>query len=204
MGLFSDLSGIGKGKGLSDRTRYVDDFKVVEVPDKNGRLKKRAVYTGTWFTPRDEDAAKRRLWAALALAAVEALLYLWTLMLTHLGSGKLLVMLPLLAGLFPLWYLLMGIAALPYRGKPMRRDQYMHSFIRVSRSAVAVAAFAAVGLAAVFVYRTVGSDWLFLRGDWLFLTGCVLVMGLSALLVILVQRIDIAERDNGAYESKPI
>ncbi len=204
MGLFSDLSGIGKGKGVSDRTRYADDFKTVEVPDKKGRLKKRAVYTGTWFTLRDAAVAKRILWGALALAAAEALLYLWTLMVTHLGSGKLFVMLPLLAGLFPLWYLLMGVAALPYRGNPMRRDQYMHSFIRVSRSAVAVAAFTAVGLAAVLVYRILGHDWLFLKGDWRFLAGCILVIGLSVLLLVLLQRIDISERENSAYKSRPM
>lgn len=205
MGLFNDMTGIGKVKNLSNQTRYVNDYKLVEIPDKKGRFRKKAVYIGTWYLVREWNAeTKRQLWGSMVLTVAEAAVYVWMLMLTHLGSGRLLVMLPLLAGIFPVWYMLMGAAVLPYRGKPMRRDQYMHSFIRVSRSTVAVAAFDAVGVAAAFIYRIILNDWMFLAGDWRFLIASFLILILSLLIVIMLRRIDISERENAAFESKPI
>ena len=190
MGLFSDLTGAGKGNPFLNRSKYVNDFKVEEIPDRKGRLKKVAVYVGTWFVPREEKKAKGVIYACLALAAVTAVLYFRSLLLTHFGSGKLLVMLPLLLGMFPLLYLLMGAAELPYRGKPMRRDQYMHSFIRMSRSAVAVSSFAAVGLVALFVYRMAEGDWLFLPEDWHFLVLVILFVLLALSIILLLRSVD--------------
>ena len=204
MGIFSDLSGIGKGGPVSRRARYAEDFTVVEVPDRKGRLRKKAVYIGTWTVIRDWNAAARRtLWGTAALTLLIVVLYVRALLLTHFASGKLLVMLPLLAGLFPLFYLCMGATALPYGGKPMRRDQYMHSFIRMSRSAVAVAAFAIAGLLAMLIYRIVLKDWLFLPEDRLFLAFYILAAAASVLIVFLLRRLDLAERENKAYESEP-
>lgn len=200
MGLFSDLSGIGKsGPGWS-RSRYAGDFKVVEVPDKKGRLRKKAVYTGTWTVMRDLTVARRILWGCLGLTVLDGIAYGRALLLTHFSSGKFLVMIPLLAGLFPLFYLCMGATALPYGGKPMRRDQYMHSFIRMSRSAVAVAAFALTGMLATLVYRIALGDWLFLPEDKLFLGLYLAAVAASVLIVILLRRVDLMERENGAYE----
>ena len=200
MGLFSDLTGVGKGNPFSNRTRYVNDFKVVEEPDKKGRLRKKAVYIGTWTLPRDEKQGKRTCWAALVLALISAVLYFRGLLLTHFGSGKLLVMLPLMLGMFPLLYLLMGATELPYRGRPMRHDQYMHSFIRMSRSAVAVTVFDLVGVIALFVLRAVEGDWLFLPEDWGFLALTLIPAILLVLIVILLRRVDLMERENGAYK----
>lgn len=200
MGLFSDLTGIGKGTTFSNRTRYVNDFKVVEEPDKKGRLRKKTVYIGIWTLPRDEKQGKRTCWACLVLTLAAAVLYFRSLLLTHFGSSKFLVLLPLLLGLFPLLYLLMGAFELPYRGRPMRRDQYMHSFIRMSRSAVAVTAFDLTGLVALFVFRIIEEDWLFFPEDWSFLTMTLLAAVFAVLIVILLRRVDLAERENSAYE----
>lgn len=203
MGIFFDLSGIGKGDPSSRRNRYAEDFRVVEVPDKRGRLRRKAVYTGTWTVIRDWNAAaKGTLWGAAALTVLIAVAYGRGLLLTHFASGKFLVMIPLLAGLFPLFYLCMGAAALPYGGKPMRRDQYMHSFIRMSRSSVAVAAFALAGLLATLIYRIVLKDWLFLPEDRLFLALFAFAAAASVLIVVLLRRLDLAERPNDAYEDR--
>ena len=200
MGLFSDLTGVGKGNPFSNRTRYVNDFKVVEEPDKKGRLRKKAVYIGAWTLPRDEKQGKRTCWACLVLALASAAMYFRGLLLTHFGSGKLLVMLPLMLGMFPLLYLLMGAAELPYRGRPMRRDQYMHSFIRMSRSAAAVTAFDLVGVIALFVLRIAAGDWLFLPEDRAFLALTLGPVVLLVLIVILLRRVDLVERENSAYK----
>ena len=200
MGLFSDLTGMGKGNPFSDRGKYLEEFKIVEEPDKKGRMRKKAVYTGPWTVMREKKAGRRTMFLALVLALAAAVTYVRGLLLTHFGSGKLLVMLPLCLGLFPLFYLLMGATELPYRGKPLRRDQYMHGIIRMCRSAVAVFAFHAVALAALFILRIIEKDWLFLPEDWQFLAMAVLAAVCAACIVILLRRVDFTERENNVYK----
>ncbi|MBR3108645.1 MAG: hypothetical protein IKH30_15910 [Clostridia bacterium] len=203
MGLFDGF--LSSDSKFSDLKRFVGDFEIIEVKDKNGRMRKKALYTGVWTVLRDAGTATRaKMYAAAATAFVLIAAYIWSLLLTHVGSGSLLVMLPLLAGLFPVLYLLMGVFSLPFRGKPMRRDQYMHSFIRASRSAVGVSAFAFAGLLASFVYRIILGDWLFLPEDWYFIAACAVIGMLSAGTVYFLRSIDLSERENAAFESKPL
>ena len=203
MGLFDGFA--GKDRSFSDLMRYTGDFKIVEVKDKRGVLRKKAVYTGVWTVLRDNTpAARGKLWAVLGMAVLLAAVYMWMLLLTHTGSAYLGVMLPLLAGLFPVLYLLMGVFSLPFRGHPMRRDQYMHSFIRTSRSAVAVSFFVIAGLLASFVYRAYLGDWLFLPADWRFIAACAGILLLAAGTVFFLRGVDLAERENAAYEAKPM
>ena len=202
MGLFDSL--VGKGRGLSDLNRYVDDYKLVEEKDAKGRVRKKAVYVGTWTVLRQPAAARLRLFLSLGLALALAAAYVRVLLLTHAASGSLPVMLPLLAGLFPLLYLLMGCLSLPFGLKPMRRDQYMHSFIRASRSAAAVGILALAGVIASIIYRAVHGDWMFLREDILFLTLCLLVAGLSGAVIGLLRGVDLAERENASYKNRPL
>ena len=203
MGLFDGF--LSSDSKFSDLKRFVGDFEIIEVKDKNGRMRKKALYTGVWTVLRDAGTATRaKMYAAAATAFVLIVAYIWSLLLTHVGSGSLLVMLPLLAGLFPVLYLLMGVFSLPFRGKPMRRDQYMHSFIRASRSAVGVSAFAFAGLLASFVYRIILGDWLFLPEDWYFIAACAVIGMLSAGTVYFLRSIDLSERENAAFESKPL
>ncbi len=84
----------------------------------------------------------------------------------------------------------------------MRRDQYMHSFIRMSRSAVAVSSFAAVGLVALFVFRIVEGDWLFLPEDWRFLILVVFSALLALSIILLLRGVDLMEKPNSAYDCK--
>ena len=183
-----------------DLKKYTGDFEVIEEKDPKGRTRKTIRYKGEWIILRSASAAeKARLWAALAAAFLLAGAYGWMLTLTHIGSGQYYVMVPLLAGLFPLLYLMMGVCSLPFRCKPMRRDQYMHSFIRSSRSAMAVAVFAAAGLLAVMIFRAVKGDWDFFPEDRLFMILCAAVIALAAGIIILLRKIDVTERENGYY-----
>ena len=203
MGLFEGFG--DKARKFSDLNKYVNDFEITEEKDEKGRVRKTARYTGLWTVIRDPSpAVLSRIWAAAGVSVLLLVIYIRMLLLNHAAGGQLFVMLPLLAGLFPGLYLMMGALSLPFRGKPMRRDQYMHSFIRASRSAVAVAAFVFAGFAASMVYRIIRSDWLFLPEDWVFLAGCALILALCGGIVIVLRSVDLAEKENAAYESKPL
>ena len=203
MGLFDNPT--EKGRKFSDLNKYVTDFRLERETDQRGRIRTRAVYVGPWTVMRRTGTETRiRLWGTFLLTLGVAGCQLWMLMLNHLGAGVLWVMFPLLVGLLPGLYLLMGSFSLPFRGKPMRRDQYMHSFIRVSRSAVAVSAFTLVGLLASLVYRMIRGDWRFLPADWQFLAACGLIIAQAVAAIFLLRSIDLMEKDNDAYEPQTL
>ena len=203
MGLFDNP--LEKGKSFSDLKKYVGDFKIVEEKDARGKLRKTAVYTGIWFVPREKPEKLRlKLWGSLAMAVVLMIAYVRMILLTHASSGQYPVMIPMLIGLFQGMYLMMGVLSLPFRGKPMRRDQYMHSFIRASRSAVAMGVFDLVSLIATMIYRAVKPDWIYLPEDWWY-TGLAVAVPLLAIGVIfLLRSVDIDEKPNEAYPGKTL
>ena len=201
MGLFD---GFSKGRKFSDLTKYVSDFKVAEETDARGRLRRRAVYVGPWTMMRDTGpSVKARLWAALVLAFALAGCLVWTVVLNHAASSLAAVMLPLLAALFPTLYLLMGALSLPLRCRPMRRDQYMHSFIRMSRSALAIAVLTFAGLVMAFIHRAIRGEWTFTPGDWRFTGGCTGIAAAALVIIFLLRSIDLMERENSAYDGQP-
>ena len=195
MGIFDSFT--EKGKKFSDLQKYIGDFEIVEE-NHNGKLKKVARYKGTWTILKEVSSRTFcKLWAVLALGVGETALYVRTLLLTHLTSSRLTVMIPLLAGLFPLLYLMMGVLALPFRGKPMRRDQYMHSFIRASRSSVAIMVCVALALLATLIFRITGGDWQFFPEDLAYTGYSLAIAAVAAGIIFLLRSIDLTEKENG-------
>ena len=198
MAFFGNL--LGSGKLFSDRMRYVNDFRIEEYRDARGKMRKKAVYTGPWTVlcePGRGTLAK--LIGAAALSVLSAVTLINALLLTHAVSGNLFVMIPLYLALFPMFYLLMGAASLPYRRKPMHRDQYMHGVTRMQRSSVAIIVFVAVGMIASLICRAVIRDWLYWKEDIWFLIGCGISAVFCAGILFLLGRIDTKECPNETY-----
>lgn len=203
MGLFDNP--LEKGRSFSDLKKYVDDFKIVEEKDAKGRLRKKAVYTGVWFVSGEKpETTRRKLFGALGLAVLLVAAYVRMILLTHASSGQYPVMIPMLIGLFPCMYLMMGVFSLPFRGKPMRRDQYMHSFIRASRSATAVGVFDLIALIATMIYRAVKPDWIYLPEDWVYTALAVAVPALALGIIFLLRSVDLNEKPNNAFPEKTV
>ena len=80
----------------------------------------------------------------------------------------------------------------------MRQDQYMHSFIRMSRSSVAVAVCAVMVLILSFIYRATKGNWQFFTEDILFLILLCAVAALALGIIFLLRSIDFAELPNDA------
>ena len=78
----------------------------------------------------------------------------------------------------------------------------MRSFIRASRSALALTVCAALGLLGTVLSRILKQDLMFLSGDWWFLILCVLVFPLSAGIILLLRGIDLAEKAEAPKEIK--
>ncbi len=202
MGLFDNP--LENGRSFSDLKKYINDFKIVEEKDAKGRLRKKAVYTGVWFVPAEKPEKTRwKLIGTVTMALLLMVAYVRMILLTHASSGQYPVMVPMLLGLFPGMYLMMGILSLPFRGNPMRRDQYMHSFIRASRSAVALGICDLVALIATMIYRAVKPDWIYFPEDWLYTSLAVAVPALAAGIIFLLRSIDLDEKPNDTVAVKP-
>ena len=195
MGLFGSFSDT-KSK-FSDLRKYVDDYEIVEEQMPNGKLKKTVRYKGTWTILREVSSGTFfKLWLTVLMAFALIGVYVYTLTLTHTTSGLYTVMVPLMAGLFPCLYLAMGVLALPFRGKPMRRDQYMHSFIRISRSCTAILIFAFLAELITLIYRMIENDWLYLPADWRFTVSGIILIAASVAIILILRSIEITEREN--------
>ena len=195
MGLFGSFSDT-KSK-FSDLRKYVDDYEIVEEQTPNGKLKKTVRYKGTWTILREVSSGtffKLGLTALMAFALIGVYVYMLTL--THTTSGLYTVMVPLMAGLFPCLYLAMGVLALPFRGKPMRRDQYMHSFIRISRSCTAILVFAFLAELITLIYRMIENDWLYLPADWRFTVSGIILIAAAVAIILILRSIEITEKEN--------
>ena len=202
MGLFDNP--LENGRSFSDLKKYINDFKIVEEKDAKGRLRKKAVYTGVWFVPAEKPEKTRwKLIGTVAMALLLMAAYVRMILLTHASSGQYPVMVPMLLGLFPGMYLMMGILSLPFRGNPMRRDQYMHGFIRASRSVVALGICDLVALIATMIYRAVKPDWIYFPEDWLYTSLAVAVPALAAGIIFLLRSIDLDEKPNDTVAVKP-
>lgn len=195
MGLFGNFG--EKSKKFSDLWKYVDDFEIAEEVQPNGKLKKTARYKGTWTILREVSSRTFfKLWFAAVTAFGLIGLYAATLLQIHAASGRYTVMVPLMAGLFPCLYLGMGALALPFRGKPMRRDQYMHSFIRMSRSCTAILVCVFLAELAVLIYRVIEKDWLYLSGDWKFTAFGIILIASAAAIIFTLRSIEITEKES--------
>jgi hypothetical protein len=195
MGLFGSFSDT-KSK-FSDLRKYVDDYEIVEEQMSNGKLKKTVRYKGTWTILREVSSGTFfKLWLTVLMAFALIGVYVYTLTLTHTTSGLYTVMVPLMAGLFPCLYLAMGVLALPFRGKPMRRDQYMHSFIRISRSCTAILIFAFLAELITLIYRMIENDWLYLPADWRFTVSGIILIAAAVAIILILRSIEITEREN--------
>ena len=199
MGFFEKNTQGGLLQFFTNPGKYVSDFLIEETADEKGRIRRTAVYTGPWTVFRDPGpSAQRKLWITLLLSVLMTGLYVRAMLLTHLTSARFEVTVPLLLGLFPVLYLMMGALSLPFRGKPMRRDQYMHSFIRVSRSCVAISVFALIPLIITLILRLSCGNWDFFPEDWLFTVFCLFVPVLAAGIILLLRSIDVTEKENAA------
>lgn len=179
---------------------YIDDYRTELYTDSKGRTRERLIYTGAWYKLWGNRKSNLLLMLSAALACV---LFTAGLVLLQFSDSYVcvcwFVALPQAAALFPCLYALFGICELPYSCKPMKRDRYMHSVIRVCRSASAVGVIEAFVLIAGFVFRLVDSLWFFREPDILYIVHTVSVILLCGAAVFLLQKLEISSSPNSSY-----
>ena len=141
----------------------------------------------------DKSRLRIKLPAVAALAVLAVLTVLSAVFTRHVGG--LIAELPLIISLFPCLYLIMGIFLLPYSGKPMKRDAYMHGMIRVFRSCGALTVLMAIILVFEIIRRIAQQDTLFLRDDVLFLIRVAGAVILPVLIIVILRSVEIDEKE---------
>ena len=177
-----------------DHIQYLDDYEIRYVKDEKGREKKEIVYIGPMIPVREDKSRLRiKLPAVAALVVLAVLTVLSAVFTRHVGG--LIAELPLIISLFPCLYLIMGIFLLPYSGKPMKRDAYMHGMIRVFRSCGALTVLMAIILVFEIIRRIAQQDTLFLRDDVLFLIRVAGAVILPVLIIVILRSVEIDEKE---------
>ena len=137
----------------SKRFRFVEDYEVRHVPDKNGKLKKKVIYIGQWVQVLEDAEIYRKLvWRIRLFSLIAVVGLLPAIGLDHAASRCVYVILPLVAGLFPLVYLLMGLFEIKATALRLEKRRYEEGIVRVKRSGMAVALFSGIGFGAYLLY----------------------------------------------------
>lgn len=178
--------------------KFSDDYTIEYYEDKKGREKQRAVYIGPHiYVLEDEHSLKLKLIGVLLTSLIAVAAVLLSHMGEHASAWWFGTILPQAVALFPCMFVGFGLPNLPFNGKDMQRDQYMHGMIRLLNCFGAIAVIMVIELIAEIVYRATHSDWLFLSGDIAFLVKIFAAIAFSIVSVVILRSIDVDETELG-------
>lgn len=178
--------------------KFAEDYTIEYYEDKKGRERQRAVYIGPHIRVlEDEKTLKPKVIGVL----ITSLLAVAAVLLTHIGEHASAwwfgTVIPQMVALFPCLFVGFALPNLPFGGKDMQRDQYMHGIIRLLNSFGAITAIMIVELLAELAYRIIHKDWIVLSGDIVFLLKVVLAIVCSIAAIIILRNIDVDETELG-------
>lgn len=179
-----------------DALQFVDDYDTELEEDEKGKLHKKTIYVGPIIRFLDEPKTiKPKLIASLFMSLVIGGLIVYGNLINHSSAWSLITSMTMGVELFPTLFLLMGAFNLPFNAKPMHRDKYMHSIIRVFRSCGALTVMMAFLFIYEIVYRVKNADWLFLSGDKQFIFVMLVSMILCVAVIVLLRTVNIDEKE---------
>lgn len=197
MSLFGNYGELYKKK---DHIKFIDNYEVDLVEDKKGKFHKQVKYIGPYIPVLTELKSLRpRLIAVVLMAFCVVALLVRTTFMKHASVSFVLSEVFLAIALFPGLYLIMGLLHLPYSGKPMQRDGYMHGMIRVLNSSGAIAVFMGLELVSELIFRLRYADWMFFKEDILFLAMVIGAGGLAVGIIAIIRSIEVDELELNAY-----
>lgn len=120
------------------RRRYLNDYEVIPYVGANGKSKQKLRYVGSWYCISDDATTDKKILQLHILSYIVATAVLLALLLNHSAYLTMYVSVPAVIALFPIAYLLMGSFRLPWKARPLRRDERDKSLNRMWRSAVGI------------------------------------------------------------------
>lgn len=193
------------GRIVGRHYRYTEDYKVLPALGGPGGRGKRVIYTAPWIVPELDAGNWQKLVRALrTLTALAVLAYVASFCAVPPPMENKWYVPVLALGAFPLAYQVMGAFSLPPEKKPLERQQYDKSFVRVHHSAVfafvllclSALCFAVCQiLAAAGVLQTAPLA----AGDAAFAVLLVLMAAAELLIRRLCRRIKTDTLENSAY-----
>jgi MFS family permease len=119
--------------------KYADDYELVVKEDEKGRLKKTAVYKGTYFeVVQDERTLKKFKRNSLLLLAITLIGFLLGGFINNQGMRMFYIAIPWAAAFLPLYFLAFGIIRLPVKKRKFRCDEIGLTFDRMKKASIAL------------------------------------------------------------------
>lgn len=186
-----------------DHLRYVNDYSTELYTDKKGKTKEKVTYIGPVIPfKNDKKEVTMKLVAVALLSVLLIASIVYGAMCEHTTGSWFLTSLPMAVSFFPCLYLAMGTIELPFNAKPMQRDRYMHSIIRVFKSCGALMGIMIAELLFELVYRLIHKDWMFLKGDIVFLVAVFGALVCAVLSILILRSIDTDEREIEEFDRR--
>lgn len=184
------------------RYRYVEDYETIPYVGANGRSKQKVRYIGSYqcFSESDETLRPK----LILLHILSYLAVVWTvapLFFRHSAYQTMYVAVTNVLALFPSLYLLMGSFRLPWRKKPMRRDEFEKGFDRIRHSAVGILIVLGATLVGEIVFWCLNRVP-FRAMDAVFIACIVLSEVTSFLIYNIGKRIQVEKKPNDFVEQK--
>ncbi len=190
---------------IGRRYRYTDDYKVVSALGGPGSRGKRVIYTAPWTVLElDEDRWQKVVRALWTLTALAVVCYVGAFCSVPPPTENRWYAAVLAVGAFPLAYQVMGACTLPRTKKPLERQQYDKSFVRLWHSAVfafVILCISAVGFAAYWILGAAGvlKAAPFAGGDAAFAALLVIMAAAELLIRRICRGIKTDTLENSAY-----
>ncbi len=191
MSLFGNFGDLYKKK---DHLIYADDYEDELYEDEHGKTRRRVTYIGPYIPVRNDARPLRIIIVGiLVLSGLTIAAVVSAMLINHTSAWWFFTSVPMTAAAFPCLYMVMGTLHLPYSGKTIQRDAYMHGIVRMFRSSGAIIALTAITLLSEFVFRIIKKDWMFLNGDKLFLALLAGIILTCLGIIFLLRMIDADE-----------
>lgn len=193
------------GKLVGRRYRYTEDYKVLPALGGPGARGKRVIYTAPWIVPELDAETWQKLVRALRwLTALAVLAFIAAFCAVPPPTENKWYVPVLAIGAFPLAYQVMGAVTLPREKKPLERQRYDKSFVRVHHSAVftfVILCLCALCFAVCRILAAAGVLELapFAAGDAAFAALLVLMAAAELLIRRLCRGIKTDTLENSAY-----
>ncbi len=187
------------------RYRYTEDYKIVPSLGGPGSRGKRVIYTAPWILPQlDEETWQKLVRALWGLTALAVLAYVGAFCVIPSPTENRWYAVVLAVGAFPLAYQIMGAVVLPRAKKPLERQQYDRSFVRLRHSTVFAFVIFCLCAPAFALYWILGAAGVFRAApfapaDAAFAALLILAAAAELLIRRLCRGIQTETLENSAY-----
>lgn len=194
---------IFEGRMLMNKKLYTKNYDVKHITLPDGSVREDVVYKGEYYCPQWTPRQKKRTQIfCCVLIAVSIALFALVGLLNNAGSRQYYVLLPFLLTSFPMVFEVFAIFRLLFSSDKMPIDIFHNSLLRLRKSSVAAAGFAALGAIGELVFLLLNPANC-AADELMLLLGVAAISAVQIVLFLIIRRVRCTVISN-ANEAKKV